>query len=260
MAGVTRRQTLLAAAACALPAALGACGRSVRVREREPATSAARLTARPRPARGSGGEAGVHPLGLERGRDGLVLVPPGYDPARPAPLAVMLHGAGGDAGGGLGPFRALADDRGVVVLAPESRGRTWDVLLGGWGPDVAFVDRALDEIFDRYAIDASRVAVGGFSDGASYALGLGLANGDLFGHVIAFSPGFVPRAPAEGRPRVFISHGTDDEVLPIDVCSRRIVPRLRDAGYDLDYREFVGGHTIPAEIAAGAMDRFLAGR
>ena len=31
----------------------------------------------------------------------------------------------------------------------------------------------------------------GFSDGASYALSLGAANGDLFTHIAAFSPGFM---------------------------------------------------------------------
>jgi predicted esterase len=35
------------------------------------------------------------------------------------------------------------------------------------------------------------LAVSGFSDGASYALSIGPANGDLFTHVMAFSPGFA---------------------------------------------------------------------
>ena len=257
MAGVTRRGVLAAAAASALPLVAG-CGRPVTLSR--PGAAGARLTARPRPRSVAGAEAGPHRLGLDPGRDGLVRAPAAPDPLRPAPLVVLLHGAGGDAGGALAPFHALADDLGVVLLAPESRGRTWDVLLGRWGPDVDFVDRALDQAFARYAVDPDRLAVGGFSDGASYALGLGTANGDLFGHVVALSPGFTPRAPAVGRPRLFVSHGTADEVLPIDVCSRRIVPRLRDAGYAVDYREFEGGHTVPETIAAGAMSWFVAGR
>jgi poly(3-hydroxybutyrate) depolymerase len=40
-------------------------------------------------------------------------------------------------------------------------------------------------------VDPQRICVSGFSDGASYALSLGLANGDLFTHVAAFSPGFM---------------------------------------------------------------------
>jgi predicted esterase len=46
-------------------------------------------------------------------------------------------------------------------------------------------------------------------------------------------------------------------VLPIQRCSRRIVPQLEGAGYDVSYREFEGGHTIPAEIARAAHDWFV---
>jgi phospholipase/carboxylesterase len=110
--------------------------------------------------------------------------------------------------------------------------------------------------FERYAVDPRQVGVEGFSDGASYALGIGLANGDLFSRLIAFSPGFSPEGRAVGRPDVFISHGTGDDVLPIDRCSRRIVPRLRGRGYDVRYQEFEGGHEVPAAITAQAMAWF----
>ena len=73
-------------------------------------------------------------------------------------------------------------------------------------------------MFARFTVGT--VTVCGFSDGASYALSIGLANGDLFGHVLAWSPGFVAPPEFVGRPRVFVSHGTDDRVLPIDRCSR----------------------------------------
>jgi phospholipase/carboxylesterase len=85
---------------------------------------------------------------------------------------------------------------------------------------------------------------------------LGITNGDLFTRVLAFSPGFMAPAGQRGSPRVFISHGTHDGVLPIDSCSRRIVPRLERAGYDVRYREFDGGHTIAPEIALEAVNWF----
>jgi predicted esterase len=92
--------------------------------------------------------------------------------------------------------------------------------------------------------------MGGFSDGATYALSLGLVNGDLFRALVAFSPGFVAEGePFLGRPRVFVSHGTEDQVLPIDRTSRTIVPGLRARGYDVTYREFDGRHEVPIEIA-----------
>jgi len=202
---------------------------------------------------------GLYTLGIAKRRDALLYVPAGYDAERPAPLAVMLHGAGGDERHGMSLLRDHADDAGIVVLAPASRRETWDVLLGAYGPDVEHVDAALDAAFERCAIDPSRIAVGGFSDGASYALSLGLTNGDLFTHVIAFSPGFMAPAGQHGAPRCYVSHGTHDRVLPIDRCSRRIAPALERAGYDVRYREFDGPHVVPADIAHDACE-WLAAR
>ena len=202
---------------------------------------------------------GLHPLGLGDRRDGLLFVPPGYRPDRAMPLVVMLHGAGGDAPGALAPFVARAEELGLVLVAPESRGRTWDVLEEGYGPDVAFVARALDHVGRRLAVDPRRVVVEGFSDGASYALGLGLANGDVFSHLVAFSPGLVPRGRRVGRPNVFVSHGVDDRVLPIERCSRRLVPELRRTGYDVSYLEFPEGHVVPPAIAGEALSWLGAG-
>jgi len=55
--------------------------------------------------------------------------------------------------------------------------QTWDVILGQYGPDIAFIDSALAQTFSRYAFDPNHIAVG-FSDGASYALSVGITNGD----------------------------------------------------------------------------------
>ena len=192
--------------------------------------------------------------------DALLYVPPDYRADRPAPFAVMLHGASGSPHRGLQPVIALADDAGLLLLAPQSRsGRTWDLLLGGFGPDVETIDRHLREVFGRYAIDESRIAIGGFSDGASYALSLGVTNGDLFTHILALSPGFIFPGETRGAPRIYVSHGTDDRVLPIEHCSRHFVPLLQREGYQVRYREFDGPHTVPTDIAREAVDWFTAG-
>lgn len=195
--------------------------------------------------------AGVAALGLDPARDALVRCPPASD--APAPLLVMLHGAGGHAQGALAHVESCPAAEGTVVLAPQSRAPTWDVIAGGWGPDVAFIARALNAVSAGRRIDPARMVVSGFSDGASYALSLGLANGALFGAVLAFSPGFASPPRLDGQPRVFISHGNADRVLPIDRCSRRIVPRLRGMGYTVRYREFEGGHVVPAALANEAV-------
>lgn len=198
-------------------------------------------------------QGGLQQLGITAERDALLYVPASYTPDRPAPLVLLLHGAGGDAQGGIALLQPLADASNLLLAAVASRRQTWDVIVGGYGPDVSVIDQALMEVFARYAVDPSRLAIGGFSDGASYALSLGLINGDLFTHIIAFSPGYIARGSRHGQPQLFISHGTRDEVLPIDVCSRRIVPQVQRAGYDVQYREFDGPHTVPPEIAQEAV-------
>ena len=214
---------------------------------------------RARPAKVSGmAPVGLQPLMLGAARESYLYVPATYRAERPAPLLLLLHGAGGHARQGLDLLRSLADEAGVVLLAPTSREHTWDLLVDRrYGPDVTIVDQALEHVFSRYAVDTARITVGGFSDGASYALSLGITNGDLFTHVLAFSPGFVAPAERVGSPRIFASHGTRDEVLPIALCSRRIVPRLEHADYDVLYREFDGGHAISGEIALEAVDWFI---
>jgi predicted esterase len=217
----------------------------------------ARLRARPDQPdrRGDAPGGATHRLGLSSGRDGLLHVPAGLEPERPAPLVVMLHGAGGDAGQSIPLMVTEAEAQDVLVLAPESRGGTWDVISGGYGPDIDYIEAALERVFGWFPV--TRVAVAGFSDGASYALSVGLANGDLFSDVLAFSPGFAAPDPIRGRPRIFISHGDADRVLPVARCGRPLSQRLTRAGYDVDYREFQGGHIVPEWAVAAAFVRFL---
>ena len=113
--------------------------------------------------------------------------------------------------------------------------------------------------FEHADIDAKRLGIGGFSDGASYALSIGLANGDLFARIFAFSPGFISEASPVGKPKIDIWHGTRDEILPIDATSRRIVPRLKRLGYEVTYVEFDGPHTVLSEHEESALARLVNG-
>lgn len=70
----------------------------------------------------------MHRLGLASPRDGLLVVPP--PTGAPLPLIVGLHGAGGDATQTVALFGPVAVAKGFVLLAPDSRGRTWDVMMG----------------------------------------------------------------------------------------------------------------------------------
>lgn len=215
-----------------------------------------RLTARPH-ANVETSKSIERALGLDPGRDAIIELPE-KTPHAPLPLVVLFHGAGQSAEWMLGRVRTAAEEAGVAVLAPYSRDYSWDAIRDSFGGDVTFVNQALERVFDIVAIDPAHISIGGFSDGATYALSLGLINGDLFSRVIAFSPGFLIERKPHGTPQFFISHGTEDPILPIDRCGRRIVRELRESRYDVEFREFDGGHEIPADIAREGM-RWAAG-
>ena len=229
--------------ACASPAQNGAA-------------DGARLTARPKAGTRTTAQ-GTAKLGLDPSRDAILHVPANAA-AGAVPLLVLLHGAGGSGERQMQRLRAAIDAAGIAVLAPDSRGQTWDAIRATFGRDIAFLNRALDRVFETLAVDPERVGVGGFSDGATYALSLGLTNGDLFRRIIAFSPGFVVDGPRQGKPRFYISHGRADEILPIERCSGLIVPALKQLGYDVTFREFEGGHEVPAAIAAEGLQYLTA--
>lgn len=218
-----------------------------------------RLSARPVPPQSdapASAPTGLQRLGVGGEQECLLYVPAGYRADRPTPLMLSLHGAGGNTRQGLALLQSLAEETGFLLLAPSAHQATWDVIRGGYGPDVLLIDRALERTFGRYSVDSAHGAIAGFSDGASYALSLGIINGTLFSHVIAFSPGFMAPTGQAGAPRFFISHGTEDQVLPIDRCSRRIVPQLQEASYEVCYLEFGGGHTVLKDVAREAVEWF----
>ena len=209
--------------------------------------SQGRLTARPRNGVTTTVTGRVM-LGFDSERDTVLQVPKGAGQS-PLPLLLMLHGSTQTPGDMFWYLGSSPDEVGMAVLAPFSRHITWDGIRGKFGPDVELLNRALDRTFETVAIDSERIAIGGFSDGASYALTLGLLNGDLFRKIVAFSPGFLMAENPVGSPQIFISHGTEDQVLPIDVCGRRIAFGLSARGYNVTFREFDGFHEILEDVA-----------
>ncbi len=251
---MTRREVLRCTTVSALALATGACGSSTEPSRSTPANTVnGRLNVRVTPPTRSTAP-GLYELGLGGVRDGLFYVPTNYRPNVAAPLAVLLHGAGQDATEMIDPIRPLADETGLVLVAPDSRDTTWDAIQGEYSVDADFIDEALRFAFERVRVDAARVRMAGFSDGGTYSLSLGLINGDFFSRIVAYSPGFVAGGSRHGKPRMFITHGTRDGILPIDATSRVIVPALRDAGYDVEYHEFDGGHGVTQALLEQSVD------
>jgi predicted esterase len=218
------------------------------------AETAGRLSARPPRTPKAGApvpQAGQRLLGLRADRDATIRIPP--NAANAMPLLVLFHGAGGAGERMLARVSAYTDEAGIAVLSPSSRESTWDAIRGDFDTDVATIDNALGKVFDQLPIDPKRVIAGGFSDGATYALSLGLINGDLFKHILAFSPGFIVSGEERDRPKIFISHGVEDPILPFERCGKRLAAELKGRGYDVTFKEFHGGHEIPPDIGRAGM-------
>lgn len=221
------------------------------------------------------------PTGYFDFRNGVVGYIPHSAAGKRAPLLVLLHGAGGEGVDMVERFKAEAERRGVILLAPKSGGITWDTILffnpdyGSFAPiaklpptnppmafgaDIKRVDQALSQLLEHVAVDPERVGLLGFSDGATYALAIGPRNHQLFGTVIALSPGFAFPTMRKGRhQRIFLAHGTEDRVLRFIGSKRDIVPNLIRHGHQVTFVRFNGGHEVPADIAAQAFDFFLDG-
>lgn len=219
------------------------CGQSTPAHAGD-AQRGARLRVRPAKPK-QRAQPGRYYFGLAKGRDGYFSVPPGYSPGKPVPFILMLHGARGSAG--LEVFCEDAAREGIAVAVPDSRGPTWDRIKGRFGPDIEFLDRVLQYIFDRVMVDPQRIGIAGFSDGGSYALSVGLSNGDLFTHVIAYSPEFVAAPNRYGKPPIFVAHGVQDQVLPINP-TERMVRELERSGYQVKFTEFSGGHMMRPDL------------
>lgn len=187
----------------------------------------------------------------------------------PAPVLVALHGAGGAASDVLDSFRADADANGIILVIPQSKGPTWDMIvdlqsrLGAemnvqprYGKDLKALDQSLADLFTKVAVDPARVGIMGFSDGATYSVSVGTANPQLFRTVIAFSPG--PAFPTKFDPtqRVFISHAEEDPVLPFST-TRGLVAKMRVKKMPTLFVPFHGKHEVPKDIHAKAIDYFM---
>lgn len=200
---------------------------------------------------------GRHDLRFEEGREAVLVVPEGLDLQRPVPLLVMFHGAGGEANRVLPHVVRWARARRFLLLAPQSMYPTWDIVIGGHGPDLERLEIALTQVASHFQLDATHLAFAGFSDGASYAMSVGLSNGDVASHVIALSGGFMNTFTQTGTPRVFIAHGRSDSQLPFETSARPHALRVLEAGLELTLLPFDGDHVIVPWVVERAVEFFM---
>jgi phospholipase/carboxylesterase len=220
------------------------------------------------------------PLGLvwiERGAQRAALFTPDeIEPGRRYPLLAVLHGAGRQDELLMKAYRDEAERRQALFLVPRSFHMTWDLIaLGVQGgaathrdsasdrPDLDFLEYAYDLIFRRYPVDAERLALIGYSDGASYALSVGLSNPQLFRAVMGWAAGFVAiendaAAPEVPRPAVLIEYGTHDELFPFEQVAVPMRQQLEAHGCAVTFRVDEGGRHWPSgQFQDEALDWFF---
>ena len=200
---------------------------------------------------------GRHALNFPEGREAVLVVPEGLDLNAPVPLLVFFHGAGGEANKILPHVVRWARARRFLLLAPQSMLPTWDLVIGGHGPDLERLEIALTQVSAHFCIDPAHLAFAGFSDGGSYALSVGLSNGDVASHVIALSAGFMNTFVRHGSPKVFIAHGRSDTQLPLETSARPHAQKLLEEGVDLTLLPFDGDHVILPGVVERAVEFFV---
>jgi phospholipase/carboxylesterase len=195
-----------------------------------------------------------------------VVFPPEFDAKRPHTLIVALHGIGGTAEEFQGIAEAFAA-AGFVVAVPEAAypileqgklGYDWTLIRSG---DFELLKRStvlassdqlpvvVTDLKQRYRVDS--VYILGFSQGALLAIVTGLYNSALFDGVVSFAtPAFDTSwftgntLVASNGVRVLLVHGQEDPHARFAV-SEHARDALKDAGYDVTFRPFAGGHTVP---------------
>ena len=204
---------------------------------------------------GTGGQAGLNQLqatsqaaaGLPSLRVGYdVYAPANYDPQVAYPVVFAANM-------GLAPWRALADQEGIVVVDFRDHDRN-----GGYNfnYDVLLLNALIGEVESTFNIDRTRRYFHGFSAGAHWGYVVVLANANSFAALgvnagsmgIAIQQGVWP-GQVQRRIPVAIRHGDADAVVPV-AAGQRDRARLQSAGHPVAYEEFGGGHVVRAADAA----------
>lgn len=146
------------------------------------------------------------------------LVPTAYDGA-PTALVVDLHGyLSGSAGQvAMSDLGSVAEEAGFVVATPQGTSEMpyWNAVPHAELPDdIGFVEDVIDDVGTNLCIDADRVYVDGFSNGAFLASLVACRLSDRVAAVAAVAGLVYPSDCSPTRPvPVLAIHGTDDQYV-----------------------------------------------
>ena len=205
--------------------------------------------------------------------------------ASAAPVVVMLHGFGAPGT----DLVAIADEVGVdgacwvfpeapLQLPPEfGVGRAWwmiDIMrlqmaaLSGELRDLRNEEpeglasareqltTMLAELQKLLGFQRRQLVLGGFSQGAMLSCDTVLRSDEELAGLVLMSGTFLcadqwlPLMPKRAGLKVLQSHGVDDPLLPFGLAVE-LRDALRDAGLDVAWHEFAGGHGIAPNVIDG---------
>jgi len=180
-----------------------------------------------------------------------LLVPEKLDAAKPVPLLIAMHGAGGSEnlffdGYGDGATVKLAREKGWLMVAPRAG-------FGGAPP----VKEIVAELSKRYPIDAKRIYVVGHSMGAAMAVSVVSADPQLYAGVAALGgSGRFKASEAMKRVPFYVGCGSKDFALP---GAKALEASLRKAGVErLEAKEYADiEHMMIVREAIGDVVKFF---
>lgn len=133
-----------------------------------------------------------------------------------SPLPVLLHFHGWMRQGTLivkhGRISGATRRVGVLLLAPNGRGKTWD-FWDADTEDVAFAAAVLEDAAKRYPIDRARIYVSGYSYGSAMAWRFACEAGETVAALLAISGTLSQSEDCAHPVSVRHVHGLSDTVM-----------------------------------------------
>ena len=112
------------------------------------------------------------------------------------------------------------------------------------------IAKFIDELIDKYPIDATNVTLIGFSQGTILSYAVALSHPEKVQRVVAMSGYINPEILEDNylknsfsNLKVFVSHGTADQVIPVE-WGRKAKPFLENLGIETTYKEYPVGHGV----------------
>lgn len=187
-----------------------------------------------------------------------VFIPARYQPGRPTPAVLFLHGAGerGTDGVkptliGIGPYlKAKGASIPYIAIFPQAedpQGRALTAWLDG-EPDAERALKILDDVTKQYTVDKQRITLAGWSMGGYGAWSLAAAHPERWAGVAILSGGGDPAlAPKVKSLPLWVFHGYRDHLVPVKE-GQQMVAAVKEAGGDVVYNELPdAGHDLFAE-------------